>query len=204
MTVVEAIKKIVSERGSEVLLDPRTVNSYVADLAQGPSEQLKLYRVAASNGILEIIYKMENTTCAEEHEALKNKAIHKLVSDALLSLENASKAVKDVICQQAEGRAENEPKDQWMQYNLGYSFEFGQNDVQDYEKAVYWYMKSAEQGNAWAQNRLGDCYLNGNGIAQNLKCAVEWYTKSAEQGDQTAQYNLGLCYSNGNGVPVMI
>ena len=99
-----------------------------------------------------------------------------------------------------EQQRNKEPTDQWEQYNIGYSYEFGTNGLQDYEKAVYWYRKSAEQGNAWSQNRLGDCYRDGKGVNPNLKIAVEWYTKAGKQGDQDAQYKVGLCYSNGNGV----
>ncbi len=90
--------------------------------------------------------------------------------------------------------------DQWEQYKLGFGYEFGDGAEKNYEKAVYWYHKSAEQGNAWSQNRLGDCYLHGKGVAENAKKAVEWYTKAANQGDATAQLNLGYCYRNGNGV----
>ena len=53
--------------------------------------------------------------------------------------------------------------------------------AKDLKKAVEWYTKSAEQGNAGAQNNLGLCYDNGEGVAKDLKKAVEWYTKSAEQ-----------------------
>lgn len=59
--------------------------------------------------------------------------------------------------------------DLWMQYNIGYGFEFGTNGQQSYDKAVEWYRESAEQGNAWSQNRLGECCLNGNGINKDLR-----------------------------------
>ncbi|MBP5419901.1 MAG: SEL1-like repeat protein [Bacteroidales bacterium] len=71
---------------------------------------------------------------------------------------------------------------------------------QDYQKAVEWYTKAAEQGYARAQYNLGDCYKNGRGVEQDYQKAVEWYTKAAEQGDETAQCNLGNCYKNGQGV----
>ena len=100
----------------------------------------------------------------------------------------------------SERQTDDEPSDQWEQYNLGYSYEFGTNGVKDYKKAVYWYMKSAAQGNVWSQNRLGDCYREGKGVDINPKIAVEWYIKAGEQSDQDAQYKLGWCYSNGYGV----
>lgn len=76
----------------------------------------------------------------------------------------------------------------------------GNGVEQDYVKAVEWYTKAAEQGNADAQNMLGYCYSLGNGVAINLYKAYEWVKKAAEQGHADAQYNLGDCYYNGKGV----
>ncbi len=59
--------------------------------------------------------------------------------------------------------------------------------AQDYEKAVYWYTKAAEQGMSPAQFNLGVCYENGQGVPRNRKKAVEWFKKAAEQGNSGAQ-----------------
>ena len=72
--------------------------------------------------------------------------------------------------------------------------------AKDRAKAVEWYRKAAEQGNASAQNALGNCYLSGNGVTKDYAKAVEWYRKAAEQGNATAQNSLGICYYDGNGV----
>lgn len=74
-----------------------------------------------------------------------------------------------------------------VQYNIGYHFEFGINGEQNFEKAVEWYTKSSEQGNAWLQNRLGECYLNGKGTQKDLREAKKWFELAAEQGDGTAK-----------------
>ena len=86
----------------------------------------------------------------------------------------------------------------------------GKGVAQDYTKAVYWYTKSAEQGNAIAQVNLGNIYKNGTpiysktvvvnadgsktenviGIAKDHKKAIYWYTKAAEQGNAEAQKAL--------------
>ena len=71
----------------------------------------------------------------------------------------------------------------------------------DYTKAVEYFQKSAEQGNAVAQCNLAQCYENGSGVTKNYAEAVKWYRKSAEQGYAAAQFNLGVCYDKGNGVP---
>ena len=72
--------------------------------------------------------------------------------------------------------------------------------TKDYDKAVEWYRKAAEQGHNWAQNNLGNCYYNGKGVPQDYAKAVDWYRKAAEQGLANAQNNLGNCYRFGEGV----
>ena len=62
----------------------------------------------------------------------------------------------------------------------------------DYTKAVEYYQKSAEQGDASAQKNLGVCYALGNGVPQSNSEAVNWLRKSAEQGHAQAQFNLGV------------
>ncbi|MCD8053923.1 MAG: sel1 repeat family protein [Lachnospiraceae bacterium] len=73
---------------------------------------------------------------------------------------------------------------------------------QDYEKALYWYEKSADLGNASAQFNLGNNYFRGkNGVSRDYEKVAFWFEKSAEQGEKLAQYSLGLCYAKGYGVP---
>ena len=72
--------------------------------------------------------------------------------------------------------------------------------IRDYEKAITWYRKAAEKGNARAQNIMGNRYFNGKGVEQNYVEAVKWYRKSAMQGYDAAQRNLGICYRQGKGV----
>lgn len=83
------------------------------------------------------------------------------------------------------------------QANLGHWY----LDDEDYEMAVKWLRKAAEQEHADAQFNLGRCYQNGLGVPQDYNEAVKWYQKAAEQGDASAQTNLGLCYLGGDGVP---
>jgi TPR repeat protein len=76
----------------------------------------------------------------------------------------------------------------------------GQGVNPDYNEAIKWYRKAAEQGNAPAQFNLGVNYENGQGVNQDYNEAVKWYRKAAEQGNATAQSNLGVMYENGEGV----
>jgi len=71
---------------------------------------------------------------------------------------------------------------------------------EEYENAVRYFRKAAEQGDAPAQNNLGVCYENGKGVEKDVYEAVKWYRKAAEQRYVLAQYNLGVCYANGAGV----
>ncbi len=89
-----------------------------------------------------------------------------------------------------------EENDANAQYKKGFSF----YTQKDYAKAVEWFQKAADQGNADAQDWLGVCYYNGRGVQQDYKQAVEWYQKAANQGDAAAQNRLGVCYENGHGV----
>ena len=61
---------------------------------------------------------------------------------------------------------------------------------QNYEEAVKWLSKGAEQGNAEAQCILGVCYYAGRGVLQDYDEAVKWFRLSAEQGDSLAKEAL--------------
>ena len=74
-------------------------------------------------------------------------------------------------------------------------------DGMAFAKAVKWYRKAAEQGNALAQSSLGIFYSTGRGVPQDDAEAVGWWRKAAEQGDAKAQYNLGIKYYDGHVVP---
>ena len=87
------------------------------------------------------------------------------------------------------------------QYALGLMYYNGQYIPQDYNEAVEWFTKAAEQGYANAQYALGLMYREGKGVPQDYNKAVEWFTKSAKQGNANAQYALGLTYYNGQDVP---
>jgi TPR repeat protein len=70
----------------------------------------------------------------------------------------------------------------------------------NYTKAIKWYRKSAEQGNAKGQWKLSHMYHNGYDVTQDYSEVIKWYRKSAEQGNALAQYSLGFMYEFGKGV----
>ncbi|MDE5560699.1 MAG: sel1 repeat family protein [Bacteroidaceae bacterium] len=87
------------------------------------------------------------------------------------------------------------------QYHLGFSYYLGTNLVnQNYDEAVKWLQRAAEQGHIAAMGVLGCCYEDGFGVNQDYSEAVKYYQKAAEQGDCDSQRNLGECYHFGHGV----
>ncbi|MDR2855311.1 MAG: sel1 repeat family protein [Methanomicrobiales archaeon] len=99
--------------------------------------------------------------------------------------------------------AEATEGDAIAQFNLGMAYAYPldyENVEPDFEKAVEWFTKAADQGHVDAQFYLGQCYRAGNGVEPDFEKAVEWYTKAADQGHAPAQSILGVCYEMGNGV----
>lgn len=61
-------------------------------------------------------------------------------------------------------------------------------------KAVYWYEKLAEQGNATAQFNLGNSYKKGEGVEKDGKRAVELLeNKSSSLLPPPAGQNVSIC-----------
>ena len=83
---------------------------------------------------------------------------------------------------------------------LEYWFQTGRKHSSDknWDEAVKWYRKAAEQNYAPAQNMLGFCYDAGWGVPHDFFEAVKWYHAAAEQNYAEAQYHLGGCCLNGD------
>ncbi len=58
---------------------------------------------------------------------------------------------------------------------------------QDYQQAVFWFRKAAEQGEVNAEVNLAWQYASGLGVPQNHAEAVTWCGKAADQGDVQSQ-----------------
>lgn len=84
--------------------------------------------------------------------------------------------------------------------SMGYMYAHGRGVKRDYKKAMEWYQKAANQGDADAQNSMGDLYYWGRGVLRDYKEAMKWYRKAAEQGNTDAQYKIGNLYCFGQGV----
>ncbi len=86
------------------------------------------------------------------------------------------------------------------QYKLGHSYRVGRGVDVDLAKALYWYTKAAEQGDAVAQYNVAIMYATSQGTKRNMGKAFEWYRKAANQGVAGAQYELAVRYRDGNGI----
>ncbi|KAF9129958.1 hypothetical protein BGW39_003614 [Mortierella sp. 14UC] len=82
------------------------------------------------------------------------------------------------------------------QFALGDMYKEGQGGVpQDYQKAIIWYLKAANQGDANAQDILGFLYDRVRGVPRDFAEAIKWYRKAAEQGHIESLYSMGLMYA---------
>ena len=61
---------------------------------------------------------------------------------------------------------------------------------EDYDKAMEWFLKTAEHGDTYAMIYIGSMYEDGKGVAQDYTKAMEWYQKAAELGDGLAKDSM--------------
>src|SRR5574344_2571338 len=86
--------------------------------------------------------------------------------------------------------------------NLGFMYSDVEGIPQDWEKALYWYTRAAEEGNIMALYRVGVINEEGRGKDADYPKAMECYTKCLEGGYPKAGYRLGMMYLDGKGVPI--
>ena len=70
----------------------------------------------------------------------------------------------------------------------------------DYQLAMTWYRKAADQNDDTAENNIGYLYENRLGVGQDYGQAASWYQRAAATGFARAQYHLGNLYDRGHGV----
>ena len=77
-------------------------------------------------------------------------------------------------------------------YDLGYAYYCGEGVEVNYRKALEYFEKAANLGEAKAQFATGYMYhLGQHAIEGNLEKAVKWYQLAARQGNADAKYILG-------------
>lgn len=130
-------------------------------------------------------------------------------ASAQQTLEEATDSVKNVLALAKKGDAA-------AQNEVGGWYYRGRHVKQNYEEALRWWAKSAEQGNVQAIGNMGLCYRTGHGIAPDSLKATRLYQRSikdgnkalfdrnvelAGQGSVFSNMLIASCYENGFGVP---
>ncbi|GBB97474.1 hypothetical protein RclHR1_00030031 [Rhizophagus clarus] len=89
------------------------------------------------------------------------------------------------------------------QSSLGNLYENGIGVEKSFNKAFYWYNKSAvNNNNEVVQYKLGQYYELGIGVDKSLAQAFYFYKKSNENGFFESNFQLGYCYVNGYGTKI--
>lgn len=83
------------------------------------------------------------------------------------------------------------------QYELALHFERNDN----YNEAVFWLKKAAQQGFDVAQNHIAIYYEKGLGVSQDYADAAHYFMLAAEQGFKPAMCSIADYYEKGLGVP---
>lgn len=84
--------------------------------------------------------------------------------------------------------------------NIGAMYQYGDGVEQDYGKALEWYEKACNFGNASAMHNIARMHYSGEGVEQDYAKALEWYEKAADLGNDMAMNNIGYMYHFGKGV----
>ena len=147
------------------------------DVAQGISH----YEIAAKNGIFKsaINLKLYYLNLEETEDNLKKAKYWSKIAMPGLIIE-----------------AKN--KDPLVQFHIGWHYE---NVTQELDKAKFYYLESAENGDNESQFFIGSCYDEGYLFEKDIAQAIKWYKLGVKNGSHKAQFNLAHCYLTGNGVP---
>jgi uncharacterized protein len=90
--------------------------------------------------------------------------------------------------QRSQGRAAT--GDPAAQFNLGERYHDGLGVPRDYEEALKWFLRSAEQGHAKARLNAGMMLFLGRGSAPDGAEAVKWLVLADEGGEAKARAAL--------------
>ena len=85
------------------------------------------------------------------------------------------------------------------QYNVAMMYANGEAVNVDYQQAVYWFRKSADQRFAPAQLRLGELYYFGmGGLPSDRRHSARLFEAAAAQGDPDACLDLAIMLGSGD------
>ena len=114
---------------------------------------------------------------------------------SIISIACSAQSLFDIMLQKAQAGDSKAQNDVAAYYREGYGVQ------QDYQKAIYWYRKSAAQGDPVGLYGLGQCYALGIGVQQNSQTAASYILSAAQKGLKEAQQAIAFMYEQGMGVP---
>jgi len=86
--------------------------------------------------------------------------------------------------------------------NLGWWYETGAGGYpQDYNIAMKWYRKAANDGDVIANWNIARLYEHGWGVEADSEAAKSWYQKAADRGDERSRRALETLQSGGHNIP---
>ncbi|KAK4844817.1 hypothetical protein QYF36_024747 [Acer negundo] len=86
-------------------------------------------------------------------------------------------------------------------YKTGLFYYFGLRGLRrDRAKALSWFSKAADKGEAHSMEFLGEIYARGAGVERNYTKALEWLTLAASQQLYSAYNGMGYLHVKGYGV----
>ncbi|GAA0174698.1 ubiquitin-protein ligase [Lithospermum erythrorhizon] len=86
-------------------------------------------------------------------------------------------------------------------YKMGIFFYFGLRGIRrDHSKALLWFLKAVEKGEARSMELLGEIYARGAGVERNYTKALAWLTLASKQQHYSAYNGMGYLYAKGYGV----
>lgn len=129
-------------------------------------------------------------------------------SAAKQTVAEATDSLKNILnlAKQGDPTAQNE---------VGVWYYYGRHTDRNYEEALQWWSKAAQQGNVEAIGNMGLCYQTGHGIAQDSLKAAKLYQQSiklgnkalfdrivenAQKGNIFSNMLAASCYKDGIGV----
>lgn len=106
--------------------------------------------------------------------------------------EDAPDTLREVAALALEGNPE-------AQHDLATAYAIGTSIPQNFERAAFWYARSADAGVVNARYNLGVLTERGLGVEQNSETAFRMFLEAAEANHPDAQNAVGLAYMYGNG-----
>ena len=149
----------------------------------GPSRLIELYRRGESTSTYTVSHAIKYA-----EELVKKKTIDESV---LVEL------VKIKFTQELEKASQG---DRYAQLEVGYKYHFGRGVEIDYEEAMKWYRKAADQGLVRAKYRIGVMYEYGRSVLKDEAEAFKWFQLAAREKDMPAINSIGDAYRYGQGV----